>query len=102
MRGPANRPKKHKPVRMPRSAVTYMSVNLKHSKKGQRVLQACFSGATVTARIVYAPFRSPEAPIPATARPTMNIAEDCAAPHNAEPSSKMKKQHRKVHCVRID
>ena len=35
------------------------------------------------------------------ARPTMNMGDDCAAPHIAEPSSKTKKKARKVHWGRV-
>lgn len=39
------------------------------------------------------------------ARPTMNMGEDWAAPHMADPISKIMKKTRKAHCmvlVRID
>jgi hypothetical protein len=47
------------------------------------------------------PVNSPEEPKPAMPRPTINIVDDCAAPQRAEPSSKMKKNTRKVHCMRV-
>jgi len=49
------------------------------------------------AAIVRAPFWRPEAPIPATARPTINIFEDEAMPQRREPNSKTAKNARKVH-----
>ena len=45
------------------------------------------------------PFIIPEVPIPATARSTINIFEDVATAHIMEPSSKMAKKLRKVHCM---
>lgn len=47
--------------------------------------------------IVKEPFWSPELPIPATARPTMNITEDWETAHSSEPTSKMKKKKRNTH-----
>lgn len=47
--------------------------------------------------MVNAPFISPEEPIPATARATINIFDDVATPHRREPSSKIKKKTKKVH-----
>ena len=47
--------------------------------------------------VVRQPVNRPEEPRPAIARPIMNIADDCAAPHMAEPTSKTKKKARKVH-----
>lgn len=51
--------------------------------------------------VVTAPLATPADPTPAIARPTMNMDEDCAAPHMADPISKMIKKTRKVHCVGI-
>lgn len=53
-------------------------------------------GAT-TERIVIAPLVRPDPPSPATARPTTNIVEDCAAPHRAEPISKIQRKARNVY-----
>lgn len=53
------------------------------------------------AMVVRQPVNRPEEPRPAMARPIMNIADDCAAPHMAEPSSKTKKKARKVHWGRV-
>lgn len=39
----------------------------------------------------------PEPPIPATARPTINILDELAAPHSAEPNSKNVRKVRKVY-----
>jgi hypothetical protein len=47
--------------------------------------------------MVTAPLFKPDAPMPATARPTISIADDCAAPQMTEPNSKMAKNVRKVH-----
>jgi hypothetical protein len=44
--------------------------------------------------IVSAPIIIPAAPKPATARPTMNIDEEAAAPQSKEPSSKIPKKVR--------
>jgi hypothetical protein len=52
---------------------------------------------THAAIIVKAPFKMPEPPIPAIARPTINIFDDVAIPHIKDPSSKTKKKLRKVH-----
>jgi len=51
----------------------------------------------IAARMVIAPFPMPEDPAPATARPTINIADDCAAPQSSEPKRKTRKKTRKVH-----
>lgn len=47
--------------------------------------------------IVKAPFPMPEAPMPAMVLPMMNMADDWAAPHSADPTTKMEKKDRKVH-----
>jgi hypothetical protein len=47
--------------------------------------------------IVKAPFPMPEDPTPAIALPTINMLDDWAAPHNADPSTKTKKKDKKVH-----
>jgi len=52
------------------------------------------------ARMVRAPLMSPEPPMPATARPTINILEELATPQSKEPSSKMARKVRKVNCDR--
>ena len=39
----------------------------------------------------------PEEPTPAMALPTMNMADDWAAPQSTDPSSKIKKKTRKDH-----
>ncbi len=49
--------------------------------------------------MVMPPLMRPEAPMPDTARLMMNMADDCAAPERAEPSSKMPKKRMKVHCL---
>lgn len=58
----------------------------------------CFCDGTQEFKMVRAPFIRPEPPIPATARPTINIFEDVATPQSKEPSSKIKRQTRKDHC----
>lgn len=49
--------------------------------------------------MVIAPFIRADAPTPATARPMISMADVCAAPHSAEPNSKMAKNPMKDHCV---
>jgi hypothetical protein len=49
--------------------------------------------------MVKAPFNIPEVPIPATARPTINIFEEVDKAQISEPSSKRAKKARKVHWV---
>jgi hypothetical protein len=56
-----------------------------------------FWGGVQAIHIVIAPFKRPDAPMPATARPAMSMAEDWAAPHRAEPIWKIKKNPRKDH-----
>ena len=51
---------------------------------------------TDPAIIVKIPFWIPDAPRPATARPTISIFEDEAKPQIKEPTSKMAKKTRKV------
>lgn len=51
--------------------------------------------------IVNAPFIKPDEPRPAIARATINIFEDVARPQRSDPSSKMKKKDRNVHCNSI-
>lgn len=43
------------------------------------------------------PLTRPEPPIPATARPTINMVEEFAAPHSNEPSSKRQRKENKVY-----
>jgi hypothetical protein len=47
--------------------------------------------------MVKAPFMIPEVPIPATARPAINISEEVDTPQINEPNSKRAKKARKVH-----
>ena len=60
---------------------------------------ACARGGRMAAMIVKAPLAIPEEPTPAMALPTMNMADDWAAPHNREPSSKTTKKTRKDHWI---
>jgi hypothetical protein len=53
-----------------------------------------FSIGTAAPIIVHAPFDKPDPPIPATARPIMSMAEERAAPHRTEPSSKTARKHK--------
>jgi hypothetical protein len=57
---------------------------------------ARFSMGMQQAKIVKAPFTMPEPPMPATARPTMNILDDVATPLRREPSSKRPRKNMKV------
>jgi hypothetical protein len=53
-------------------------------------------------KIVRAPFISPAAPIPATARPTINIFELTETPQRSDPTSKMPTKVRNVHCGMLE
>lgn len=48
-----------------------------------------------------APFNIPEDPIPATARPMINIFEELATPQINEPISNNAKEERNVHCTLV-
>jgi hypothetical protein len=63
----------------------------------QRYIPGLFGIGAHPARMVKAPFRIPEVPIPATARPTISIFEELDTPQINEPSSKSTKKARKVH-----
>lgn len=65
------------------------------------LLGRCSSGAQLEIMVI-APFIMPEAPNPATARPTINILDETAAPHRTEPTSKMAKKTRKDHYLVIN
>jgi hypothetical protein len=54
---------------------------------------------THPAIMVKAPFMIPEVPIPAIARPTINIFDEVATPQINEPNSKIAKNTMKVHCA---
>lgn len=60
-----------------------------------------FSGAII-ATTVAAPVKRPAAPTPATARPTIKEVEVGAAPHTADPASKMSSATRKTHLTLKD
>lgn len=51
--------------------------------------------------MVSPPFERPALPIPATARPMIIIVEDWAAPHTADPASKIAMNDRNVYFVEI-
>jgi len=57
-----------------------------------------FSIGADAAIMVMAPFCNPELPMPATARPTMNITDEVAMPQTSDPSKKTSKKDRNVHC----
>lgn len=57
-----------------------------------------FSSGAQLEIMVMAPFIIPEAPKPATARPTINISDEIAAPQRMEPISKIPKKNKKDHC----
>lgn len=61
---------------------------------------ACFLAGSIVEIMVRAPFPIPDEPAPAMALPTMNMGEETAAPHMADPSSKTKKKTRKDHCLK--
>jgi len=48
--------------------------------------------------MVIAPFCRPAVPIPATARPTINILDDVATPHSRDPNSNRAKKEMNDHC----
>lgn len=63
---------------------------------------ACFFVGRTAEMVVTAPLATPADPTPAMTRPIMNMGDDWAAPHMADPTSKTKKKTRKVHCMMID
>lgn len=64
---------------------------------GRSGLPGRFSMGTELEMMMRAPLMMPAAPIPATARPTINMADEVAAPHKTEPTSKMRKKARNDH-----
>lgn len=64
-------------------------------------LPARFSKGAQLEMMMRAPLIIPAAPKPATARPTINMTEETAAPQSTEPSSKIAKKTRKVHCFSV-
>jgi hypothetical protein len=54
-----------------------------------------------SAIIVKAPLTIPDAPIPATALPTINIFDEVATPHNREPSSNRQRKNIKTHLEEV-
>lgn len=55
------------------------------------MIAGCLSRGTMDDMIVIDPFIRPDEPMPAIALPTMNMGDDWAAPHSADPTSKMAK-----------
>jgi hypothetical protein len=74
----------------------------KEGKKKKRVPDSlgCFSTGRTAAMMVMHPFIRPEEPIPATARPTINMVDEVATPQIRDPSSKRKKKLRNEYLVR--
>lgn len=91
MRGPVAEP------RFPTGPVSVLPqkefANYSHAMKYPSILGRR-SGAIEAWIIVKPPFMRPAPPIPATNRPTISIAEDCAAPQIAEPTLKIVKKLR--------
>lgn len=61
------------------------------------IILALLCSGTQAAIIVSAPLTRPEPPIPATARPTINIFEDVAKAVIIDPSSKTNRKNMKVY-----
>ena len=80
----------------PIASPTWLNPTLSPMKSGCRLV-----GSTA-AMVVRAPLDTPAAPTPEMTRPTMNMGEDWAAPHIADPTSKMTKKVRKVHYMIIE
>jgi len=59
-------------------------------------IRGCLCMGADLARIVRAPFVRPDPPSPATARPMINMVDDCAAPQIAEPISNKARKKRNV------
>jgi hypothetical protein len=85
------------PVQNPIRAVTI--VNYQADPNYWRSILGLFAIGTHPAIMVKAPFKIPEVPIPATARPIINILEEMAMPQIKEPNSKMAKKAMKVHYI---
>jgi hypothetical protein len=83
------------PVQNPIRAITI--VNYQTESEYWKSIPGLFAMGTHPAIIVNAPFKIPEVPIPATARPIINILEEVATPQIKEPNSKMAKKDMKVH-----
>jgi hypothetical protein len=83
------------PVQNPIRAITI--VNYQTDPNYWRSILGLFAMGTHPAIIVNAPFKIPEVPIPATARPIINILEVVATPQIKEPNSNMAKKVMKVH-----
>jgi hypothetical protein len=83
------------PVQNPIKAITI--VNYQADPNYWRGILGLFAIGTHPAIMVKAPFKIPEVPIPATARPIINILEEVATPQIREPNSKTAKNAMKVH-----
>ena len=60
-------------------------------------IPGCFAGGMHEFKMVIPPFINPEPPRPATARPTINIGDEVAAPQISEPISNRSRKARKDH-----
>ena len=65
-------------------------------------LRARFSKGTEAEIIVNAPFHMPEPPMPAIARAIISIVDDTDTPQRREPSSKIARNTKKVHCKMVN
>jgi hypothetical protein len=83
------------PVQNPIRAITI--VNYRTDLNYWRSKPGLFAIGTHPAIMVKAPFKIPDVPIPATARPIISILEEVATPQIKEPSSKTAKKAMKVH-----
>lgn len=63
----------------------------------QALILGLRSMGTHSAIIIMAPLSVPEAPMPATTRPAINIFEEVATAHTSEPISNIPKKLRNVH-----
>jgi len=57
-----------------------------------------FSNGATAANMLKQPFINPAVPIPATARPTINIVEPFAVAQMSDPSSKIPRKVKNVYC----
>lgn len=80
---------------------TFEIVNSQHpsiqNTAGRINSQALFSGLSAVPIMVMEPAKTPAAPMPPTALPTMSMVDEVAMPQRREPSSKKKKKPRNTH-----